>query len=80
MPCPAYPVHNYTLVVGDSGGNRTAHTSPASGDTVHLVVEGLLENTSYWYYVVATNQFGSSNHSTPVQMGECGCMHACTVY
>ena len=68
--CPEYPVHNYTLVVVDSEGNRTTQTSQATGDVVNIAISGLRENLRYSYHVIATNQFGDSNRSTPVEIGE----------
>ena len=70
ISCPQYPVHNYTLVVVDSEGNRTTQTSQATGDIVSIAISGLRENTRYRYHVIATNQFGDSNRSTPVKIGE----------
>lgn len=69
-PCSEYPVHSYTLVVVDSGGITTTQTSQATEDTVNIAISGLRENSHYSYYVLATNQFGDSNPSTPVNIGE----------
>ena len=69
--CPEYPVHNYTLVVVDSEGNRATQTSQATGNIVNITISGLRENTHYSYHVLATNQFGDSNSSTSVvEIGE----------
>lgn len=76
--CPEYPVHSYTLVVEDSEGNMTTHTSQATDhmDTVTITVSGLRKNSRYSYYVLATNQFGDSNPSTPVSVGKMLATHA----
>ena len=63
-----WAVDNYTLVVVDSEGSRVAQTSQATGGVVDIVIRGLVENTRYWYHVIATNQFGSSSPSTPVEI------------
>ena len=63
-------MHNYTLVVVDSEGNRTTQTSHATGDIVNITISGLMENTRYRYHVIATNQFGASPASTPVEIGK----------
>ena len=61
--CLEYPVHNYTLVVEDSEGNRATQTSQATGDIVEISISGLKENSCYSYHVIATNQFGESRPS-----------------
>ena len=63
-------MHNYTLVVVDSEGNRATQTSQATGDVVSIAVSDLRENTRYSYYVIAANQFGNSNSSTLVEISE----------
>ena len=63
-------MHNYTLVVEDSEGNRTTQTSQATGDIVSIAISGLIESTHYSYHVIATNQFGDSNPSTLVEIGK----------
>ena len=63
-------MHNYTLVVEDSAGDRITETSQATGDTVSIAISGLIENTRYSYHVIATNQFGASPASTPVIIGK----------
>ena len=68
--CPEYPVHNYTLVVVDSEGNRATQTSQATGDIVNIAISGLREDTRYSYQVLGTNQFGDSNPSSPVDIGK----------
>ena len=57
---------SYILVVQNSEGNRTV-SSHGNGDVVEIVVTNLMVNTRYWYHVIATNQFGSSQ-STPVEI------------
>ena len=64
-------MHNYTLVVVDSEGNRATQTSQATGDVANILISGLIENTCYRYQVLATNQFGDSDPSTPVEIGKC---------
>ena len=64
-------MHNYTLVVEESEGNRATQTSQATGDIVNITISGLIENTCYRYQVLATNQFGDSDPSTPVEIGKC---------
>ena len=59
-------MHNYTLVVVDSEGNRTTQTSQATGDIVNIAISGLRENMCYSYHVLATNQFGDSMPSAAV--------------
>ena len=51
-------MHNYTLVVEDSEGNRISKTSQATGDVVNITISDLKENSYYSYYVLATNQLG----------------------
>ena len=68
MLCPYYPTHNYTLMVEDPEGNTTIQTSLANGSLIKIDAEYLMEDTRYWYYVVATNQFGSSNNSVSVEI------------
>ena len=63
-------MHNYTLVVEDSEGNRATQTSQATGDVANISISGLIENTCYSYQVLATNQFGGSNPSTPMEIGK----------
>ena len=72
MTCP---VLNYTLVVEDPEGDITTRTSQATGDIVSITIPGLMENTRYSYHVIATNQFGDSNPSSPVKFGESGYSH-----
>ena len=72
--CPAYPPHNYTLVVvEDSGENLTdpiVQTELANGGSViRIAVSDLMENTHYLYSVIATNEFGSSHQSTSMGIG-----------
>ena len=74
-PCPDY-VLSYTLVVEDSEGNRTVLTVQATGGVVDIVVDNLVEDTRYWYHVIATNQFGSKQ-SFPVEI--CKCIRLFTV-
>ena len=64
-------MHNYTLVVVDSEGNRTIQTSQATGDIVNISISGLLENTCLGYHVLATNQFGDSKPSVAVYVCKC---------
>ena len=64
--CPSNPLsNNYTLVVKDS---VNVQTSLATGSVIRIVVNDLMEDTRYLYYVVATNQFGSSNQSASVEI------------
>ena len=72
--CPEYPVHNYTLVVVDSEGNRATQTSQTTGDIVNISISGLIENPCYSYYVIATNQFGNSRPSIA-----CRCKEICNL-
>ena len=65
--CLDYPPHNYTLMVEDPEGNVTdpiVQTSLATGSVIRIVVNDLMEDTRYLYYVVATNQFGSRSLSS----------------
>ena len=68
MFCPYYPPHNYTLMVEDPEGNTTIQTSLATGSLIKIDAEDLMEDTRYWYSVVATNQIGSSNKSVSVKI------------
>ena len=61
-------MHNYTLVVVDSEGNRISKASQATGDIVNITIRDLKENSYYSYYVLATNQLG--NISTQME-SEC---------
>ncbi len=72
MQCPDYPVHNYTLVVNNGNWSlSTTQTSQAtSGAQVKLVVEALMENSQFTYYVKATNRFGDSNSSNSTELCE----------
>ena len=64
--CPNNPLSsNYTFVVKDS---VNVQTSLATGSVVRVVVNDLMKDTRYLYYVVATNQFGSSNQSASVEI------------
>ena len=68
-PCPSkQPPDNYTFVIKDSEKNVNIQTSLATGSVIRIVVNDLMEDTQYWYYVVATNQFGSSNQSASVEI------------
>ena len=62
--CLDYPPHNYTLMVEEPEGNTTIQTSLATGSVIRIVVNDLMEDTRYLYYVVATNQFGSARSSS----------------
>ena len=67
--CPAYPPHNYTLVVvEDSGENLTdpiVQTELATGaNVIRIAVSDLMENTNYLYYMMSTNQFGSQQSAS----------------
>ena len=66
-----YPALSYTLVVVDSEGTGTTQTSQATGGIVNITIPGLIEDTRYSYHVIATNQFGESNSSSPVEISEC---------
>ena len=63
-------MYNYTLVVVDSEGDKTSQTSQATGDIVSIDISDLREDTRYNYHVLATNQFGNSNSSTPVEISK----------
>ena len=71
MFCPDYPPHNYNLIVEDSEGNMTIQTSLATGSLIKIDAEDLMEDTRYCFYVVAPNQFGSSNQSSSVEISMC---------
>ena len=80
--CLDYPPHNYTLMAEDPEGNMTdpiVQTSLATGSVIRIVVNDLMEDTRYLYYVVATNQFGSTRSSS---VGICKSiiLLVCTVY
>ena len=61
-------------MVVDSEGDRITRTSQATGETVSIAISDLRENTRYSYHVIATNQFGDSNRSTRLEIGEkCVC-------
>ena len=65
--CLDYPPHNYTLMVEDPEGNMTdpiVQTSLATDSVIRILVNVLMEDTRYLYYVVATNQFGSTRSSS----------------
>ena len=62
--CLDYPPHNYTLIVEDPEGNTTIQTSLATGSVIRIVVNDLMEDTQYVYYVIVTNQFGSTRSSS----------------
>ena len=57
------------MVVEDSEENMTVETALATGSVIRIVANDLIEDTHYMYYVVATNQFGSSNQSTSMGIG-----------
>ena len=57
------------MVVEDSEENMTVETALATGSVIRIVVNDLMEDTHYMYYVVATNQFGRSNQSTSIRIG-----------
>ena len=57
------------MVVEDSEENMTVETALATGSVIRIVVNDLMEDTHYMYYVVATNQFGSGNQSTSTRIG-----------
>ena len=72
-PCPnKSPPDNYTFVtvVKDSERSMNVQTSLATGSVIRIVVNDLMEDTRYLYYVVATNQFGSSNKSASVEISK----------
>ena len=60
--CLDYPPHNYTLMVEAYSERNTTdpivQASLATGSVIRIVVNDLMEDTRYLYYVVATNQFG----------------------
>ena len=62
-----YP-NTYTLVVED-GPNVQTQRSESTGDAVSIVVNNLMENTRYSYYLTATNSLGSDN-STQTNISE----------
>ena len=65
--CLDFPPHNYTLMVEDPERNMAdpiVQASLATGSVIRIVVNDLMEDTRYLYYVVATNQFGSRSLSS----------------
>ena len=44
-------------------------TAMATGNLIRIVVSDLMENTHYLYHVMATNQFGSSQQSASMGIG-----------
>ena len=71
MECPDYPITNYAVVVEESDGNRTLQaTSPVTCNSINI---NLMENQQYRFYVIATNQFGSSDDSTSMEICESHC-------
>ena len=80
--CRDYPPHNYTLMVEDLEGNMTyiiVQTSLATGSVIRILVNDLMEDTRYLYYVMATNQFGSSQ-SNSIRICKSIILLVCTVY
>ena len=56
-----YPVTSYTLVLVDSeGGKRNRSSSVTTGRPLSISVTGLVENSMYSYYIMATNRIGDS--------------------
>lgn len=64
---------NYTLVLEDLEGNEFIQPSlvTKTSNVVSMVAEGLMENSYYFYSIIASNQFGSSNQSAPIEIGKC---------
>ena len=71
-PCPDHPVAEYALVLADSLGNITAHRPGMTGDWISIVVEGLMEDTKYFLYVQAMNDFGKNSvfDLAPMEIGK----------
>jgi hypothetical protein len=56
----------------DSEENRTIHKVNVTDPQVstNITVSALRENSQYHYQILASNQFGSSLPSTPVEIGK----------
>ena len=63
--CPDYPVLSYTVVVEDAGG---AEIALVTTNTTNISIDGLAEDMRYTYHIIATNQFGNSSDSNPVDI------------
>ena len=53
----------------EDGSEVLTQTSESTGDSVSIVVNNLMENTRYSYYLIATNSFGSDD-STRTNISE----------
>ena len=70
--CPEIelPVINYTLILEDSEGNRMESSSVTINNKIVTIEILLMENSLYSYYIQATNEFGSTNTSTTVDISK----------
>lgn len=68
LQCTEYP-QNYTLVVQDDLTALSKSPESIIGDTVSIVVNNLMVNTQYSYYLIANNFLGS-HESTRTNISE----------
>ena len=70
--CPEIelPVMNYTLILEDFEGNRMESSSVTINNKIVTIEILLMENSLYSYYIRATNEFGSTNTSTAVDISK----------
>lgn len=76
--CLDYPIINYTvsaMMLGSDSENGALVASGRSNTTVNI--SGLVPDSRYLYTVRETNEFGTSNASAPVEIGELLLIQSC---